>query len=170
MRQASWLINEGFEKIKEQEDRNNPKFNVFLFEDSILNNIALFKPFSEKKVLNAAKKAGLEGLLSNKEDGLNEILMENGKNLSGGERQRISIARAIVKDSEILFADEATSSLDQDLGMKVEDTILSIEGTVIAISHRYYEEITERYDYVLEIIDGQINQYRSNDYFEEVAI
>ena len=41
MRQASWLINEGFEKIKEQEDRNNPKFNVFLFEDTIVLRSAL---------------------------------------------------------------------------------------------------------------------------------
>lgn len=162
-----------YRDIKEEKINDKVSFiyqDVFLFEDTIFNNISLFKPFSEQKVLDAAKKAGLEGLLSSKEDGINEMLMENGKNLSGGERQRISIARAIVKDSQILFADEATSSLDQDLGMKVEDTILSIEGTVIAISHRYYEGITERYDYVLEIVDGQINQYKANEYFMEVAI
>lgn len=96
--------------------------------------------------------------------------MENGKNLSGGERQRISIGRAIVKDSEILFVDEGTSSLDEELGRRVEDTILSIDSTVIAISHRYYEGISEKYDYVLEIKDGKIKQYNAEDYFMEVAI
>lgn len=144
--------------------------DVFLFEDTIYNNIALYKPYDETKVKEAANKAGLDSLVKKKENGINEMLMENGKNLSGGERQRISIARAIVKDCEILFADEGTSSLDEELGRKVEDTILSLDCTVIAISHRYYEGITEKYDYVLEIKNNQINQYTSGEYFMEVAI
>ena len=144
--------------------------DVFLFEDTIFNNISLFKPFTEEEVLNASKKAGLKDLIEKKEKGIQEMLMENGKNLSGGERQRISIARAIVKDSEILFVDEGTSSLDEELGRQVEDTILSIDSTVIAISHRYYEGITEKYDYVLEIKDGNVHQYNAEDYFMEVAI
>lgn len=144
--------------------------DVFLFEDTIFNNIALFKPFSEEEVLEASKKAGLEELLNKKENGLNEMLMENGKNLSGGERQRISIARAIVKESKILFVDEGTSSLDEKLGRKVENTILDIDSTVIAISHRYYEGITEKYDYVLEVKNGTINRYSAEEYFEEEAI
>lgn len=144
--------------------------DVFLFEDTIYNNIALYKPYDEAKVQEAANKAGLDSLLKKKEKGINEMLMENGKNLSGGERQRISIARAIVKDCEILFADEGTSSLDEELGRKVEDTILSLDCTVVAISHRYYEGITEKYDYVLEIKNNQVNQYTSDEYFMEVAI
>lgn len=144
--------------------------DVFLFEDTIYNNIALYKPYSEEKIQEAANKAGLANLLQKKENGIHEMLMENGKNLSGGERQRISIARAIVKDCEILFVDEGTSSLDEELGRKIEDTILSLDCTVIAISHRYYEGITEKYDYVLEIKNNQVNEYNSNEYFMEVAI
>lgn len=144
--------------------------DVFLFEDTIFNNLSLYKAFSEEKVLKAAEKAGLKGLIEKKENGIQEMLMENGKNLSGGERQRISIGRAIVKDSEILFVDEGTSSLDEELGRQVEDTILSIDSTVIAISHRYYKGITEKYDYVLEIKNGKVNQYSTEDYFMEVAI
>ncbi len=144
--------------------------DVFLFEDTIYNNIALYKEYDDEKVLGAALKAGLDSLLEKKENGINEMLLENGKNLSGGERQRISIARAIVKDSEILFVDEGTSSLDEELGRLVEDTILSLDTTVIAISHRYYRGISERYDYVLEIKDKRIEVYEADKYFMEVAI
>lgn len=162
-----------YRDIKESSLNDKVSFiyqDVFLFEDTIYNNIALYKPYNEEKVKDSANKAGLDGLLQKKENGINKMLMENGKNLSGGERQRISIARAIVKDCEILFVDEGTSSLDEELGRKVEDTILSLDCTVIAISHRYYEGITEKYDYVLEIKNNQVNQYDSNEYFMEVAI
>ena len=162
-----------YRDIKESSLNDKVSFiyqDVFLFEDTIYNNIALYKSYEESKVLKAANNAGLDGLLRKKEKGINEMLMENGKNLSGGERQRISIARAIVKDSQILFADEGTSSLDEHLGRKVEDTILSLDCTVIAISHRYYEGVTEKYDYVLEIKNKEVSMYNANEYFMEVAI
>lgn len=162
-----------YREIKENDLNDNVAFiyqDVFLFEDSILNNIALFKPYSEDEILNAAEISGLKTLLDKKENGMNEMLMENGKNLSGGERQRISIARAVVKKCEILFADEGTSSLDEELGRTVEDTMLSLDSTVISISHRYYTGVTEKYDYVLEIKDGRISQHNSDEYFMEVAI
>lgn len=162
-----------YREIKESSLNHEVSFiyqDVFLFEDTIFNNISLYKDYTEDEVLEAVKMAGLESLISKKEKGLYEMLMENGKNLSGGERQRISIARSIIKDSKILFVDEATSSLDEELGRKVEDTILSMDSTVIAISHRYYEDITEKYDYVLELKNGQIMKYNSQEYFMEVAI
>lgn len=162
-----------YREIKEKSLNDKVSFiyqDVFLFEDTIFNNIALYKPYTEEEVLEAAKKSGLDSLLTKKENGIYEMVLENGKNLSGGERQRISIARAIIKNSEVLFVDEATSNLDEELGRKVEETILSLNRTVIAISHRYYEGITERYDYVLEISNGQVNQYAANEYFMEVAI
>lgn len=144
--------------------------DVFLFEDTVYNNITLYKNYPHEKVLDAARKSGLDNLIDKKENGIQEMLMENGKNLSGGERQRISIARAIVKDSEILFVDEGTSSLDDELARKVEETILSLDSTVIAISHRYYEGISEKYDYVLEIKNKKIEIYDSKIYFMEAAI
>ncbi|MSU00966.1 ABC transporter ATP-binding protein [Tissierella pigra] len=165
--------NVSYKDIKESSLNDKVSFiyqDVFLFEDTIYNNIALYKSYEEERILRAANQAGLDGLIGKKENGINEMLMENGKNLSGGERQRISIARAIVKDSEILFVDEGTSSLDEELGRKVEETILSLDCTVIAISHRYYEGITEKYDYVLEIKNQHIYKYDSKEYFMEVAI
>lgn len=139
--------------------------DVFLFEDTIYNNIALFKDISEERVLKAAGDAGLMEFLNERKLGLQEKLMENGKNLSGGQRQRISIARAIAKNANILFVDEATSSLNKELGRAIENTLLSLDSTVIAISHRYYEGISEKYDYVLEVKNGLVYQYNSQDYF-----
>lgn len=160
-----------YRDIREDSVNDNVSFiyqDVFLFEDTIANNITLYKEYDENTVNRALESAGLKDFLINKEKGINEMLQENGKNLSGGERQRISIARAIVKNSSILFVDEGTSSLNEELGRSVENTILSLDSTVIAISHRYYKGITEKYDYVLEIVDGRINRYSSEEYFQEV--
>lgn len=145
--------------------------DVFLFEDTLRNNITLFREVPENELMEAIAKAGLEDLLDQKQEGLDLKIEENGKNLSGGQRQRISIARAILKKSQILFADEATSSLNDELGKAVEATILSLQSTVVAISHRFYEGITENYDYVLEIKNGVLHEYPSEVYFrEEVAL
>lgn len=141
--------------------------DVFLFEDSIRNNITLYKDIPEERIQFAVNSCQLDTLIAGKESGLDEVLLENGKNLSGGQRQRISIARAIAKDAEILFVDEGTSSLNEDLGREIEKLFLSLEQTVIAISHRYYEGVTEQYDYVLEIKNGKVNQYVAKDYFGE---
>ena len=141
--------------------------DVFLFEDTIKNNITLYKDISDEQVNYAIRVSGLEPFLVEKKEGLEERLTENGKNLSGGQRQRISIARAIAKNAEILFVDEGTSSLNEELGRDIESTFLELKSTVIAISHRYYEGITENYDYVLEIKNGMVHSFPAKDYFEE---
>ena len=143
--------------------------NVFLFEDSIRNNITLYKNIPEEQIVNAVKACDLMELIQRQENGLDQVLEENGKNLSGGQRQRISIARAIAKDAEILFVDEGTSSLNEELGREIEKVFLELPQTVVAISHRYYEGISEQYDYVLEIKNGEVNKMVAADYFGEVV-
>ncbi|HAP43294.1 MAG: hypothetical protein A2087_11045 [Spirochaetes bacterium GWD1_61_31] len=144
--------------------------DVFLFEDTIRNNITLFKPASDSHLQAVAEKAGLADLVASRGQGLEEPLLENGKNLSGGQRQRISIARAIFKQAELLFVDEGTASLNEELGRAVEETILALDSTVLAVSHRHYPGVTERYDYVLELVNGRVVQYAAADYFEAVAV
>ena len=142
--------------------------DVFLFEDTIKNNITLYKDISDEQIDYAVRVSGLEPFLEEKQDGIHERLTENGKNLSGGQRQRISIARAIAKNAEILFVDEGTSSLNEELGREIEKTFLELDSTVIAISHRYYEGVTENYDYVIELKNGSVHSFPARDYFEEV--
>ncbi|HSP46620.1 MAG TPA: ABC transporter ATP-binding protein [Clostridiaceae bacterium] len=144
--------------------------DVFLFEDTILENITLFKAYSDEDIASAVSGAGLTEFVEGKEHGLQEVIEENGRNISGGERQRISIARAIIRKPDILFADEITSALDETLGRLVEDTILSLPTTVVAISHRFYPGVTDKYDYVLEIVNGKVLQHTMEEYLKEVAV
>ncbi|WP_455715379.1 ABC transporter ATP-binding protein [Anaerosporobacter sp.] len=143
--------------------------NVFLFEDTIRNNISLYKEIPDDLIHSAVEACDLSELVASQENGLDQVLKENGKNLSGGQRQRISIARAIAKDAEILFIDEGTSSLNEELGREIEKVFLALPQTVVAISHRYYEGISEQYDYVLEIKNGEILTSSAIDYFGEVV-
>jgi ABC-type multidrug transport system fused ATPase/permease subunit len=142
--------------------------DVFLFEDTIRNNIALYKEIPEEQIEYAAKVCGLESIIQDKKEGINERLTENGRNLSGGQRQRISIARAIAKKAEILFVDEGTSSLNEELGREIEKLFLKLNHTVIAVSHRFYEGVTDQYDYVIELKNGKVNRYTAKEYFDEV--
>lgn len=143
--------------------------DVFLFEDTLRQNIVLYEDYTEEEVRDAVEKAGLSELIERLPDGLDTMLEENGKNLSGGERQRVSIARAVIRGAKLILADEATSNLDESLGRHVEETLLSLDATVIAISHRYYEGVTERYDTVLELKSGTMMAWHVDDYFTEVV-
>lgn len=161
-----------YTKIEEKAFHDKVSFiyqNVFLFEDTIRNNITLYKDIPMDTVESAVQACDLTELIANQENGIEQVLKENGKNLSGGQRQRISIARAIAKKSDILFVDEGTSSLNEELGREIEKVFLSLEQTVVAISHRYYEGISEQYDYVLEIKNGEVLQSSAEDYFGEVV-
>lgn len=126
--------------------------NVFVFEDTLRNNITLYDSYSEERIMEAIKKAGLEQLVNRLENGLDYVIKEGGANLSGGERQRISIARAFLHNRKIWIMDEATSNLDKEMAEQIEQTILSIPDiTVIMIAHYYNEKTVERCDEVYRI-------------------
>jgi ATP-binding cassette subfamily B protein len=113
--------------------------NVYLFHDTIANNIRFGQPDAPmEKVIAAAKKACCHDFISALPDGYDTVIGEAGGNLSGGERQRISIARAIMKDSPIIILDEATANVDpeneRDLMQAIKE--LTQEKTVIMIAHR----------------------------------
>lgn len=131
--------------------------NVFIFNSDIRNNVTMFRDFPEEKVRTALSKAHLDELI--RERGDDYLCGENGKGLSGGEKQRISIARSLLKDASILLADEVTSALDAQTSHEVINEILDLEDiTRIVVTHSLEESILRRYDEILVIKDGTIEE------------
>jgi ATP-binding cassette subfamily B protein IrtB len=132
--------------------------DVFLFHETIKNNIRFARPeATDKEIIEAAKKANCHDFIQELEKGYDTIIGEKGNQLSGGERQRISIARAILKDSPILLLDEATASLDIENELAVKKAIqnlLNKDKTVIMIAHNL--SIIQNADNILVLSDGRI--------------
>ena len=131
--------------------------NVFLFNDTIANNIRFGKPdASIEEVIEAAKKAQCHEFISKLSNGYDTVIGEKGSSLSGGERQRISIARAIMKDSPIIILDEATANIDPENEKELMDAIsnLTKEKTVIMIAHRL--KTVEHADTIFVVDKGKI--------------
>ncbi|WP_300409383.1 ABC transporter ATP-binding protein [Lagierella sp.] len=132
--------------------------NVFIFNDSIRNNITLFAKYPEEEVEKAIKKSGLDKLISTLPEGVDTVIGEYGVDLSGGEKQRISIARCLIKKSDIIIMDEATSSLDKTTATNIEQLLLDLDKTVIVITHRIDPEILSQYEKIFVLKDGQFTE------------
>lgn len=128
---------------------------VFVFDDTIRNNITLFQPFPEAAVSEAIDRAGLSALI--REKGEEYLCGENGKSLSGGERQRIAIARSLLRRTPVLLVDEATAALDPETARRVMDSILELrERTRIVVTHSLDEALLQKYDEILVLEKGRL--------------
>lgn len=132
--------------------------DVFLFNDTIRENIRYARPNATNEEIEAAcKEANCDSFILKMEKGYDTLTGENGSLLSGGERQRISIARAILKGSPILLLDEATASLDIENELAVKQAILNLlkeRKTVIMIAHTL--SIVKNADQILVVSNGDI--------------
>ena len=133
--------------------------NVYLFKDTVANNIRFGTPTaSMDQVIDAAKKANCHDFIMNLPNGYDTVIGENGGSLSGGERQRLSIARAIMKDSPIIILDEATANVDPENEKDLIEAIdeLTREKTIIMIAHRL--KTVEKADNIIVLDEGRIVQ------------
>lgn len=132
---------------------------IYLFEDTIENNILFGKPQATKEeMISAARKACCHDFISALPDGYQTKIGEGGATLSGGEKQRISIARAILKDAPIVILDEATSSIDPENERELQHAIseLTKNKTLLMIAHRL--NTVRGADQILVLEDGRIVQ------------
>lgn len=131
--------------------------NVFVFNASIRDNVTMFRDFPQAELDKAIHSAHLDELIERR--GEDSLCGENGNALSGGEKQRISIARSLLKQTKLLLADEATSSLDAQTAHQVTSDILDLQGiTRIIVTHTLEEALMKRYDGILVLKDGRIEE------------
>ena len=130
---------------------------TILFNDTVRDNIAYGDiAKSEEEIVKAAVAANAHGFIMGLPSGYDTMIGEQGAKLSGGERQRISIARALLKDAPILILDEATSSLDTEAELEVQDALENLmKGrTTLMIAHRL--STIRNADRIIVLVDGEI--------------
>ena len=137
---------------------------VYLFKDTIYNNIAMGRPSATREeVIEAAKKARCYDLIRSLPEGFDTVIGEGGASLSGGEKQRISIARCILKDSPIVILDEATASVDADNERAIQEAISELckDKTLLVIAHRL--KTIKDADQILVVSEGKIIERGNHD-------
>ncbi|KGF30584.1 multidrug ABC transporter ATP-binding protein [Peptoniphilus lacrimalis DNF00528] len=138
--------------------------NVYLFQDTIENNIKFAKPnATHEEVVEAAKKACCHDLIMSLPEQYETVIGEGGASLSGGERQRISIARAMIKDAPIIIFDEATANVDPENEDKLQVAMeeLTRNKTVIMIAHRL--KTIKNANQILVLANGKITQQGTHE-------
>ena len=138
--------------------------DVILFNGSVMENIRLGRPTaSDEEVLEAARLANCDEFVKKLENGYDTEIGENGSNLSGGERQRISIARAFLKDAEIILLDEIAASLDVENEKYIQESLNKLikNKTVMIVSHRM--KSIRNVDQIIVMKDGKIEDFGKHD-------
>ncbi|MEG0387470.1 MAG: ABC transporter ATP-binding protein, partial [Niameybacter sp.] len=130
----------------------NVEQQVFIFEDTLRNNITLYKDYTTEEIKEAIVKSGLSDFVEALPNGLDTMIYDNGKNISGGERSRVVIARGLLAQASIIFLDEAFAALDMERAKEIEKSILALEDvTVINVSHVLFKDTSSQYDKILKV-------------------
>jgi subfamily B ATP-binding cassette protein HlyB/CyaB len=126
-----------------------------LFNDSLYNNIALGKDISIERILDLSEQINLYDFIAGKDEGLEFIINENGKNLSTGQRKKILLLRALFADAELIILDEVLSGMDNESRDRVEAHINADQTkTFIIISHEPIHHI--QFNSTYKISNGEL--------------
>ena len=119
-----------------------------LFRDTLRSNLTLYRPVPDERLREVLTGVGLSRLC----ESLDEPVAEGGANFSGGERKRLCLARALLRDTEVLILDEPLANLDDATAERIEDLLLSIrDKTVIVVSHQFTESKLPAFDQVVTL-------------------
>lgn len=133
--------------------------NVYLFHESIRENILLHEEFSAQELVSAIEKSGVSMFLSEKDGGLEYVVGENGGSLSGGQKQRITLARALIRHAPLLILDEGTSALDKKTAYDIEDYLLKNKDiTLLTITHNPNADLMMLYDQIYYVENGKLKK------------
>ena len=139
--------------------------NVFMFDDSIKENIRLYSNHDDDDILKSCERAGLSKLINSLPNGIDSLVGENGNKLSGGEKQRIAIARALINDTQILILDESTSALDNETAYNLENSLLNLKDlTLVTVTHKLIKNILNKYDEIIVMKNGSVVEKGSFEY------
>ncbi len=121
-----------------------------LFHDTLRNNLTMYGGGSDEKLIETLQSLGLDRFAN--VQSLDAVITENGANLSGGEKKRICLARALLRDTDVLILDEPLANLDEGTAQKIEDLLLSISGKLLlVVSHQFSEEKLCFFDNVIAL-------------------
>lgn len=133
--------------------------NIYMFDETIYDNICLHENYPEKKIEKVIEESGLTEFISELPTGLQYQVGENGSNLSGGQKQRIAVARALIRNKPILILDEGTSAIDMQTAYDIENRLLKMEDlTLITITHHLEKDLLDKYDEVFYMENGSIKE------------
>ena len=119
-----------------------------LFRDTLRNNLTMYQDVPEDAIIKTLVSVGLERFANPKH--LDRIITENGADFSGGEKKRLCLARALLRNTDVLILDEPLANLDPETARRIEDLLLSIpEKTLLVVSHQFTEEKLNRFDQVI---------------------
>lgn len=163
------ILIDGVELRKLDADRLLAKMStihqdVFLFDETIEHNIALGKTHSEDEWREALETSGVAKFLEQTDAGLDTPVGEAGSQLSGGQRQRIAVARALIERKPLLILDEGTSAVDIQTAYDIENALLTLDDlTMVTITHNLRPELLSRYDAILFMQQGRIQEAGTYD-------
>ena len=124
-----------------------------LFHDTLRSNLTMYRQVPEERVLDTLRSVGL-GRFAGAE-ALDRMVEEGGANFSGGEKKRVCLARALLRDTDVLILDEPLANLDEGTAQRIEDLLLSVrDRTVLVVSHQFSPSKLAQFDRVVDMAAG----------------